>query len=68
MWAAIRLENEHVSNTFQHRRTDFVPLHFDVDHYSGKPAQQARSRKRVMLEAAAFVLVVLGITVAAVLT
>ena len=38
MWAILRVENEHVSNTLGWRNNRFVPLHFTA-------AEQTRTRK-----------------------
>lgn len=56
------MENEHLSNAFGHRRTDFVPLHFDTAQPAQKPSH---TPLRVFLEAMAFIAVVVTISVVA---
>ena len=56
-----RVENEHLSNAFGYRDSDFVPLHFEPPVATEAP----RTSRRVIVEALVFIVVVLVVSVVA---
>ncbi len=64
LFAVGRVENEHLSNAFGHRQTDYVPLHFDVP----QPEKLPRTPLRVLLEALGFIVFVVVVSVVAALS
>mmetsp|Transcript_13506 Transcript_13506/g.31981 ORF Transcript_13506/g.31981 Transcript_13506/m.31981 type:complete len:114 (+) Transcript_13506:45-386(+) len=65
MWAAFRVENEHLSNTEQYRRVSFIPLHFDRHKDNGNTKLPGW---RVALELAVIGGVVVSLAIAAAIT
>ena len=70
MWAAFRVENEHLHSTERFRKKyDFVPLLFETAvGKDAKPEQEAKvSGQRLLIEASAFAGVVIVLAVLAIL-